>query len=316
MIRKTPANPGAEHHRYCFGQFILDVDRGTLLKGDSDIPLRPKCFEVLKYLIERHGILVTKDELMKAVWPNLCVTGGSLTQCLIKIRQALGDTRKEVVRTIPRRGYLFDVPVTIYQPDNNADSIAIEGDLVVGQRPSRWSKFVAAMLALAIAAIWWQVESNHLIPVTKGKPVPPLSIAILAFEDLSTEQDLGFFAEGVSEEVLNQLAQTPELHVISRTSSFVFKGQNLGVEEIAGILHVAYILEGSVRREGNRIRVAVQLVNGADSGHLWSQTYDYTLDNVLSVQRDIADLVAIVLTEKLLGGEGGINEIEVSQESQ
>lgn len=165
-IRKTATELGAEHHRYCFGQFILDVDRGTLLKGDLDIPLRPKCFEVLKYLIEHQGLLVTKDELMKAVWPNLVVTEGSLTQCLIKIRQALGDTRKEVIRTIPRRGFLFDVPVTVHQPEKPSGASVSHDALMENRRPSRWSVVAAVILASAIVATWWQVESNGERAVT------------------------------------------------------------------------------------------------------------------------------------------------------
>jgi DNA-binding winged helix-turn-helix (wHTH) protein len=104
---KGPA-PGADHRTYLFGAFVLDVDRGALLKDGADVPLRPKCFKVLSYLVEHHGLLVTKNEVLGAVWPDVVVTEDSLTQCLIQIRKVLGDTSRDMIRTVPRRGYLFD----------------------------------------------------------------------------------------------------------------------------------------------------------------------------------------------------------------
>lgn len=303
-VRAIASTRGAEHHRYSFDRFILDVERGALLKDGADIPLRPKCFGVLTYLIEHHGVLLTKDELLAAVWPDLVVTEDSLTQCLIQIRKALGDTKKEMIRTIPRRGFIFDVAVTIHAPGEISEPTTARRPWLDNRNPSRWSMVVAAVLALAIAITWWNPQSQQAVLLPTNAPALATSIAVLPFTDMSPEGDQEYFADGLSEEVLNLLAQIPELQVIARTSSFSFKGQRPDITTIARQLNVANILEGSVRKDGNKIRVTAQLVSASDSSHLWSQTYDRTLDDIFAVQSEIAGSVAGFLKVKLLGESG------------
>lgn len=300
---KGPA-PGADHRTYLFGAFVLDVDRGALLKDGADVPLRPKCFKVLSYLVERHGLLVTKDEVLGAVWPGVVVTEDSLTQCLIQIRKVLGDTSREMVLTVPRRGYLFDVPVTVHKPDEGPVAPGALDSLMSSRRPSRWSVGAAIVLALAIAVNWWNARIQHVedrMPSYVQASILPGSVAVLPFVDMSPKGDQEYFGDGISEEVLNLLAQTPELTVISRTSSFSFKDQNADIETIAHKLNVASVLEGSVRMNGDQVRITAQLVKASNSAHLWSQTYDRSLDDVFAVQREIARSVAAVLKVKLLG---------------
>ena len=300
---KGPA-PGADHRTYLFGAFVLDIDRGALLKDGADVPLRPKCFKVLSYLVEHHGLLVTKDEVLGAVWPGVVVTEDSLTQCLIQIRKVLGDTSREMVLTVPRRGYLFDVPVTVHKPDEDPVAPEALDSLVSNRRPSRWSVGAAIVLALAIAVNWWNARIQHVedrMPSYVQASILPGSVAVLPFVDMSPKGDQEYFGDGISEEVLNLLAQTPELTVISRTSSFSFKNQNTDIETIAQKLNVASVLEGSVRKNGDQVRITAQLVKASNSAHLWSQTYDRSLDDVLAVQREIAGSVAAVLKVKLLG---------------
>jgi DNA-binding winged helix-turn-helix (wHTH) protein/Flp pilus assembly protein TadD len=170
-IRNTASILGAEHHRYSFDCYVLDIERGALLKDDADVLLRPKCFAVLTYLVKHHGVLLSKDELMTAIWPNQDVTEDSLTQCLIQIRKALGDSKKRMLRTIPRRGFIFDVPVTIHQPGEQLAPAGKYQSLLSNRRPSRWSAAAAVVLCLAIAISWWnpysgsQVQSSVEIPV-------------------------------------------------------------------------------------------------------------------------------------------------------
>ena len=147
--------PEAEHRRHYFGEFILDVDRGSLLREGEDISLRPKCFEVLSYLVEHPGVLIAKDELITAVWGHVIVTEDSLTQCLIQIRRALGDSSKTIVRTVPRRGYLFDIPVDTQDPSVESGVSAARPVLTQNRRPSRWSVGAFIVLSLAIVATWW-----------------------------------------------------------------------------------------------------------------------------------------------------------------
>jgi TolB-like protein/DNA-binding winged helix-turn-helix (wHTH) protein/Tfp pilus assembly protein PilF len=295
--------PADNHQTYSFGQFVLDVDRGALLKEGQDVPLRPKSFEVLRYLIEHHGILVTKDQLLDSVWAEVVVTEGSLNQCLIEIRNVLGDDSREMVRTVPRRGYLFDVQVTVHRRDEVPVAQATPNELMSNRRPSRWSVGAAIILALAIAATWWNAaQQNNEVgdPEVVSDAASPTSIAVLPFADMSPGGDQEYFGDGISEEILNLLAQTPELTVIARTSSFSFKNQPVDIGAIARKLNVANVLEGSVRKDGNLIRVTAQLVSAANGAHLWSNTYDYPLEDVFALQTHIATAVTDALKIKLL----------------
>ena len=297
------AEQGAAPRKVAFGEFFLDLDRGTLQKKGVDVPLRPKCFEVLCYLVGHHGVLLSKEELLDAVWVDVIVTEDSLTHCLIKVRRALGDETKEMVRTVPRRGYLFDVPVTVHQPGQEQEPLQASGSSKRHRKPSRWSVGAAIVLALAILAQWFlgRQETDEAAFRDVRVAALPTSIAVLPFVDMSPESDQEYFGDGLSEEVLNLLAQTPDLTVIARTSSFSFKGQNHDIETIAQKLHVANVLEGSVRKDGDQVRVTAQLVDASNSAHLWSQTYDRTMDNIFSVQSEIASAVASVLKVRLLG---------------
>ena len=137
------------------------------------------------------------------------------------------------------------------------------------------------------------------------RPLPPTatdrSIAVLPFVNMSADKEQEYFADGISEELLNLLAQVPELRVIARTSSFSFKGKDVDIAEIARRLNVANVLEGSVRKAGDRLRITAQLVRATDSSHLWAQTYDRELDDMFAVQDEIAAAVCEQLKIKLLG---------------
>jgi TolB-like protein/DNA-binding winged helix-turn-helix (wHTH) protein/Tfp pilus assembly protein PilF len=306
--------------RYTFGNFTLDLRRGALLHEDVEVKLRPKSFAVLHYLVERAGELVAKDELMNAVWGSVVVTEGSLTQCLIDVRRALGDEDQALVRTVPRRGYLFDTavrqlsdhearlepPSAATTPTGIAPStVDDDPEAPVPLQAAFITAFVVVLVALSVTA-WWRISMHRAamaVPANSASSTPAASaqratppansIAVLPFVNMSADPDQAYFSDGISEEILNALAQSPTLHVIARTSSFAFKQrQNLGVDDIAARLNVAYVLEGSVRKSGDRVRITAQLVDGRDSSHLWSETYDRPLADALDVQSDVAARVA------------------------
>ena len=146
------------------------------------------------------------------------------------------------------------------------------------------------VIGLMAVAILYLVVDNYVLeqsPLVPSEEIADKSIAVLPFVPLSSGEDDGYFADGLTEEILNALTQLPELQVTARTSSFFFKGQNLPVPEIADRLNVVYIVEGSVRRDGDRLRITAQLIRASDDFHLWSQTYNRTLDDVFAVQEDI-----------------------------
>ena len=312
---------GTSTGRLGFGEFILDRERGELLGPLGEVKLRPKSYQVLCYLVEHAGQLVSKDELLGAVWGQTVVTEDSLTQCLVEIRRALGDESRSMVRTVPRRGYLFEAQVTVREaspPDQGQPNVAAHsaGDGVLLATPGAMAgvtpaspnsaRFIALLAgALLVAALgWWVLADRDAAPVeappTSAAEVLPKSIAVLPFEDMSATQDKEYFGDGIAEEILNLLAQATELKVIARTSSFSFKGQRADIATIAARLRAAYLLEGSVRVSGNRVRVTAQLIGGRDGAHLWSESYDRQLGDLLEVQRDIAAAVAGVLQATLV----------------
>ena len=155
-----------------------------------------------------------------------------------------------------------------------------------------------AIIGLMAVAILYLVVDNYVLeqaPSETAEEVADKSIAVLPFVPLSSGEDDSYFADGLTEEILNALAQLPALHVTARTSSFFFKGQNIPVPEIAARLNVAHVVEGSVRRDGDRLRITAQLIRASDDFHLWSQTYDRTLDDVFAVQQNIAENIAEIL---------------------
>ena len=297
--------------RYSFGEYTLDLGRGALLKAGTDVRLRPKSFHVLRLLVERHGQLVTKDELVSAVWGNVVVTDGSLTQCLIDVRRAIGDETQKIIRTVPRRGFIFDVPVVEADATFPADVPANPGlapaELPAPGRRSSGTAVLVAITALAVAAVWWASvtrDAGNTVPVASVPQLIPNSIAVLPFVDMSPGQDQGYVADGIAEEILNRLAQSGQLRVISRTSSFSFRDRPADVPEIATKLNVSHVLEGSVRRSGDRVRITAQLIEASSNSHLWSETYDRQLGDLFAVQDEIATSVATALDVTLRGRAG------------
>ena len=216
-----------------FDVYTLDLMRCALLRGGETIGLRPKAFDVLRYLVEHAGRLVSKEELVGAVWRGISVTDDSVVQCVKDIREALSDDNHRIIQTVPRRGYLF------------------------------------------------------------AARVGPSSIAVLPFADLSGDSENSeYLGDGLAEELINTLTQIPGLKVTSRSSSFRFRGKAQDIRSIGKALNVTTILEGSVRRAGDQLRITAQLVSVDDGYHLWSETYDRRLGDVLAIQEDIARAIA------------------------
>ncbi len=281
---------------YRFGAFILDAERGTLCGPDGELRLRPKSFDLLLYLLRHPGRLVGREELLDAVWGQLAVTDDSITQCLVEIRRALGDESRSMVRTVPRRGYRLDIPVDAPAGrDARPDA---------GEKPPRLpvtrTHAAAALVGMALfaALVWWESARHAPDPAPRAIPGGN-AVAVLPFADMSEAGDQDYFGVGIAEEILNLLAQLDSLKVIARTSSFAFQGQAMDVRDIARRLGVTHVLEGSVRRSGDRMRITAQLVDGRDGVHLWSQTYDREVGDVFDLQLEIAQQVSGVLAATL-----------------
>lgn len=287
-------NPRPAHLIYEFGEFRLDALRRVLSSRTDSQPLQvtSKVFDTLLYMVERAGQVLDKRTLLTAIWPDVVVEEGNLTQSIHTLRRVLGETPDEhrFIVTVPGRGYRFVAEVRTSTPEELLP--ARRKALAIG----------AALLVVAVAgAGFFLLRGNdtgqRVAALNAAKP----SIAVLPFVDMSEGQDQAYFAEGLSEEILNLLAQSTTLQVTARTSSFSFKDRSVDIPTIAGRLNVTHVLEGSVRKAGNRVRITAQLVEGKNSVHAWSQTYDRDLTDIFGVQDDIAAAVAEALQTRLTG---------------
>jgi TolB-like protein/DNA-binding winged helix-turn-helix (wHTH) protein/tetratricopeptide (TPR) repeat protein len=300
---------------YEFGDFELDVLRRVLVsRAGQPVDISGRVIEALVYLVERPGQLVGKKELIDALWPHVVVEDGNLTQTIHTLRRALGERAGEhrYIATVPGRGYRFVAEVRVRTGEPAAPAAATPSALLTPppplastpgtavpaaeptpRRPKRVLVWVASAIALLIVGVLaWRGRD---LPVAEPAVAAQPSIAVLPFVDMSAEQDQVHFAEGLSEEILNLLARADELRVIARTSSFSFKDQNADIGTIAQRLAVSHVLEGSVRKSGARVRITAQLIDGATSAHIWSDTYDRDVSDIFGVQREIAVAVADAL---------------------
>lgn len=282
--------------RYEFSEFTLDINRGVLFLKGEEVSLRPKSFAVLQYLVANQGRLVSRDELIEAVWGHLHVTDSSLSQCLRDIRQALDDKELKLIHTIPRRGYRFE-PVEVEPVSSPAVDLPASNSRLV-----RWAVIGCFAILVGVALLYFTVRDEgdvagdaNLEMTSASQP----SIAVLPLLDLSPEGDLGYLADGLAEEILNRLAQSEDLRVIARTSSFAFRGQDVALSSIAEALDVNLVLEGSVRRSGDLVRVSATLVDTQGHAQLWSESYDYPLADLFALQTQVAQDVFYALNSEL-----------------
>jgi TolB-like protein/DNA-binding winged helix-turn-helix (wHTH) protein/Flp pilus assembly protein TadD len=307
---------------YEFGEFQIDAVKRRLQKRDgSPVSLTPRVFETLLYLVEHHGALVERDQLMDAVWPDAVVEENNITQNISTLRRVLGEASgsREFIVTVPGRGYRFVADV------KTGDSPAVIGagiaDRVVDRDISppgkpglsmptpagRFGAIAAALvllLVLAAGLFWWRNSSNRPAGRTRNElSVPAKSVAVLPFANLSGDSDNAYFAEGMKDEILARLSKVAALKVISRTSTEKYRNAPDNLREIALQLGVAHILEGSVQKSGDTVRVTVQLIRAADDTHLWAETYDRKLTDMFQVETEVAQRIATALEATLTGSE-------------
>ncbi len=256
-----------DERRYRFGPFTLAPSRRMLLDGEEPVALGGRAFDLLVAMVEGRDRLLLKDELMRRVWPDTVVEENNLTVNISALRKALheGPADHRYIRTVPGRGYRFVAEVA-------------EGD---GEAP-------------AAAAP----------PVPEAPAVPDMpSIAVLAFTNMSGSPEHEYFADGISEDIITQLARNRWLFVIARNSSFTYKGRAVNVRDVARELGVRYVLEGSVRVGGSRVRVTGQLIDAATGGHLWADRYDRDMTDIFAVQDEITERITLAIQPALVEAE-------------
>jgi TolB-like protein/DNA-binding winged helix-turn-helix (wHTH) protein/Tfp pilus assembly protein PilF len=288
-----------EPKRVRFGRFEADLVTGELRRDGVRIHLQERPFQVLTALVLNAGELVSREELRRQLWgPDTFVDfDNSLNTAVTKIREALGDTAEShrFIETLPRRGYRFVAPVTIDRDavENVAPGPAIEAAVSPAAhgeaaRPP-WlvaAGITAAVLALAVAGWLFLNPSSQRVPAAR--------IVVLPFQNLSGDPTQDFLSDAFTEETIARLGRLywADLGVIARTSSMHYKETRKRVDQIARELDVQYLVEGSVQREGDRVRVTAQLIRTADQSHLWANTYDRSVRDVLDIQREIVSSIA------------------------
>jgi TolB-like protein/DNA-binding winged helix-turn-helix (wHTH) protein len=266
---------------YKFDEFTINTAKREVRRGSEAVKIEPRAYELLAFLIENRDRAIGKDELQDEVWGTI-VSDSAMTRSVMKLRKSLGDTNDSIIKTVPRFGYRFVAEVESSQDDALPAS---SQDSAKAASPQKRNPPLTIIIVVAAAIV-----AVLLATVFREK-----SIAVLPFDDLSESQDQRWFADGLAEEILNSLARTPDLSVTGRTSSFAFRESNEGIPAIADALGVAHILEGSVRREGDQIRVTAQLIRARDGMHLWSENFDHPAANLIQVQESIAISIAVAL---------------------
>jgi len=257
--------------QFLFEDYVLDLDRRELTRGSKAIVIGPQVFDLLAYLVRNREHVVSKDDLLDAVWGGRIVSESTLTSHINAVRKAIGDNGEEqrLLRTVARKGFRFVGEI------RQADA----PDGVVSPRAERATSDEPA-------------AASHTLP---DKP----SIAVLAFQNLSGDAEQEYFADGVVEEIITALSRIRWLFVIARNSSFTYKGRAVDVKQISRELGVRYVLEGSVRKAANRVRITGQLIDASAGTHLWAERFEGSLDDIFELQDQIATSVVGAIAPQL-----------------
>jgi TolB-like protein/DNA-binding winged helix-turn-helix (wHTH) protein/Tfp pilus assembly protein PilF len=299
-------------HIYEFGDFRLDTDEKVLVREGQPVPLPPKDLETLVVLVEKAGHIVGKEELLERVWPGVFIEENNLARRVFNLRQVLGEDAagRKYIETVPKRGYRF--VGLVQEQDEGAEPSALtpsRSDLPpsstrTDHRRRIWPWAVAAVLLVAGSLL-----AQHFWRARHATTTQRVMLAVLPFENLSGDAKEDYFSDGLTEEMIAQLGQVQpsRLGVIARTSTLHYKHTNEPIAQIAQELRVGYVLEGSVRRSGGRVRITAQLIQAAQQTHVWADTYERPVDDVLRIQREIAQRITDSLSIELLPAEAQSN---------
>jgi TolB-like protein len=249
--------------RFAFKDCVLDLQRRELTRGSEPVSVGPQVFDLLVYLVQNRERVVSKDSLLDVVWNGRIVSESTLTSHINAVRKAIGDSGEEqhLVRTVPRKGFRFVGDVREIQSTQ-------------GNR-----------LSVSVPA-----TSNDIPAPALSLPDKP-SIAVLPFQNLGGDTEQDYFADGVVEDITTALSRIRWLFVIARNSSFTYRGRAVDLKQVGQELGVGYVLEGSVRKAGDRIRITGQLINAGTGAHLWAERFEGTLDDIFELQDQIATSV-------------------------
>jgi len=244
--------------RYLFDSYVLDTDRRELRREGDPVSLEPQVFDLLAYLIEKRDRVVDKDDLLASIWQGRIVSESTVTSRINAARRAIGDSgdQQRLIKTFLRKGIRFVGEVREQMQTTVSDTQTALPALVLPDRPS---------------------------------------IAVLPLTNMTGDSEQEYFSDGITEDIITELCRFSELFVIARNSSFQYKGKTVDIRQVARELGVRYVLEGSIRREGDRIRVSAQLIDGMTGSHRWAERYDRKLDDIFALQAELAHTIVAIL---------------------
>ena len=290
-----------QHKRLKFGVFEADLGARELTKLGKLVPLQEQPFQLLAMLLEKPGVLVTREELRARLWPQTVVDfDHGLNKAISKIRDTLGDSAENprFIQTVARHGYRFLADVTVVGTgrvetaplENTPDRSQNLDDSVGVKRRARWigagAMAATALLLLTVATVMW-------IRSTSSSPLPFIrSLAVLPLENLSGDTSQDYFADGMTDELITHLAQIRDLRVISRTSMMTYRQSRKPLAEIAHELDVQAVVEGGILRSGERVRINAELIRVPADDHIWAHSYEGDLRDTLVLQNQVAQAIA------------------------
>ena len=284
---------------YCFGPFRYDCGQRLLFRDDEMVPLAPKVAETLHVLLERHGTVVEKAELMREVWPDTTVEEIGLARNISQLRKALGDESDSgrYIETLPKRGYRFVAQIQVAEPDSASSALAP----ATGPSIWRWRGVLLAAAAaiLILAVVYWQFyrPSRYL---SSGGQIA--SIAVAPFECLSPELDCGAFPHGLTDLLVARLTKLDGVHVLSPSTVYRYQRARLSMPFMARLLGMDVMLEGTIQRVGDRVRITARLVDVHSAKLVWSDSYEYPIQQLEDAQsqaaREISAQVGVHLASR------------------
>jgi TolB-like protein/cytochrome c-type biogenesis protein CcmH/NrfG len=269
--------------QFFFTNHSLDTERRELARGGEDIAVEPQVFDLLVFLVQNRDRVVSKDELIAHVWDGRIVSESTLTSRLNAARKAVGDTGRDqaLIRTLSRRGVRFVGDVSTDRGTRQTR----EDPSMISRTRTRASSHPRESGALALQAI--------------DRP----AIAVLPFTNMSGQPEQEYFSDGISEDIITALSKLRWFYVIARNSSFSYKGQSVHLKQVGDELGVGYVVEGSVRKEGERVRITAQLNDVVTGSHLWAERYDRDLADVFAVQDEITQAIVAAIEPQLYAAE-------------
>jgi transcriptional activator of cad operon len=279
------------------GEWCVSPASGQISRNGQASRLDMRTMRLLLCLAEHPGEVVSMDDLLNQVWSGVNVTQDSVYQAVTSLRRVLGDDSKRptYIETVPRLGYRMVAAVGPWEDQSSQPGLSSEvAGKRVGYRRVVFAVVIAVVLFLLLTAVFFHNRSANTASTVVASQ-PQNSIAVLPFLDLTEGMKEEEFADGLTEELIGRLSKIPGIRVPAPTASFYFKEKQVPIAEIAKSLSVVYVLDGSVRKSGTRLRIATRLVRAENGYVIWSETYDRSMNDILVVQDDIADNVTKAL---------------------